>query len=248
MNKESLLLEGERLDDLGLKGLMLIQDPRYFCFGIDAVLLSSFAKVRPGDSVLDLCSGNGIIPILLSGKTKAGTITGIEIQKALFDMAKRSAALNELEDRVSFINGDLCKIEDFVKKASYDVLTVNPPYISPKGGLKNHQEAFLLARHEISCDLDAVMEAAAFALKEKGRMFLVHRPFRLVDIFASMRKSNIEPKNLRLVLPYQDKEPNLVLVEGIKGGNPELRMAPPLVIYESESVYTKEIREIYGYE
>lgn len=246
MNRESLLLEGERLDDLGLKGLMLIQDPRYFCFGIDAVLLSSFARVRPRESVLDLCSGNGIVPVLLSGKTKARSIVGLEIQKALFDMAKRSVLYNKIEDRVSFINGDLCRIEDYIEKTAFDAVTVNPPYMPENAGIKNEEEAFLIARHEIKCNLDSVLRAASYALKEKGRFFMVHRPLRLADIFASMRKYNIEPKSLRLVFPYRDKEPNLVLTEGIKSGNPELRIAPPLVVYESPGVYTKEIQEIYG--
>lgn len=248
MNKDYLIHENERLDDLGRDGLMLIQDPRYFCFGIDAVLLSSFAKIKSGDKVLDLCTGNGIIPVLLSGKTKAKEIVGLEIQKALVEMAQRSVEYNEIGDRVSFIHANLCEIEKSVLKNSFNAVTVNPPYMARESGLTNDSEPFYIARHEALCSLEDVIRAASYALTPKGRFFMVHRPLRLVDIFTSMRKYNLEPKTMRFVMPYENKEPNLVLIEGIKEGNPEIRVQPPLVVYNYDGTYKDEIMEIYGYE
>ncbi len=241
------LRAGERIDDLQRNGLRIIQDPERFCFGMDAVLLSGYAAVPAGAGVLDLGSGTGIIPILLSAKTKASQLVGLEIQAESADMAERSVRLNHLEERVRIIQGDIREAAELFDAASFDVVTANPPYMPQGHGLVNPEDAKALARHEIACSLEDVIKAAAYCLKESGTLAMVHRPFRLTDIFSAMRKHRLEPKRMRLVYPREDKEPAMVLIEGRKGGNPCLSVEKPLIIYGPDGKYTEEITEVYGY-
>ncbi len=242
-----MLNSGERLDDLG-RGLFLIQDPKLFCFGIDAVLLSSYAKVRRNETVVDLCSGNGIIPILLSKKTSAKELIGIEIQKAPCDMAVRSVDYNRLSDRVKMLNADIRELDRIIPGFKADVITVNPPYMKSNAGAGNDRKELRVARFEEECTLKDVLYASKKLLKEKGRLYMVHRPLRLVEIFKTMSDYGIEPKKMRLVQPFAGEEPNLVLIEGVLGAGSELRVEAPLVIYDSPGNYTKEVRSWYGYE
>ena len=240
------LLSGERLDDLQRDGLMIIQNPKWFCFGMDAVLLSSFANVPEGKKVLDLGCGNGIIPILLSAKTKTEYIEGLEIQADIADMARRSVKYNKLESRVHITTGDIKEAAEIFGAASFDVVTTNPPYMIGSHGLTGENSAKTIARHETLCTLDDIIAQAAKVLVPKGRFYMVHRPFRLAEIMSVMVKYKIEPKRMRLVQPYADKEPNLVLIEGLRGGKSRIEVERPLIVYEKTGVYTDEILDIYG--
>lgn len=241
------LNEGERVDDLERCGYKIIQNPKKFCFGMDAVLLSGFCEVRKNEKVLDLCSGNGIIPLLLLGKTKGESFTGIEIQEESVDLAVRSILANNVGDKVKVVQGDIKNIEEYFDKASFEVVTCNPPYMINTDGIKNEQSYKSIARHEILCDFDDVAKAAAKMLRPGGRFYLVHRPFRLVELFATLTKYRLEPKRIRLIHPYIDKEPNMVLIEAHLNGKSRLTIESPLVVYESENKYTQEILNIYGY-
>jgi len=241
------LNEGERVDDLQRCGLKIIQDPKRFCFGMDAVLLSGFCEVRKDEKVLDLCTGNGIIPILLAGKSTAKSICGIEIQEESFNLFQRSISANNLGDRVSAVLGDIKNIQDFYSKASFDMVTCNPPYMIASHGIKNDESYKAIARHEIMCSFDDVAKSASLMLKPGGRFYLVHRPFRLVEIFNTLSKYKLEPKRMRLVYPYVDKEPNMVLIEACLNGKSRISVEKPLIVYESENKYTPEIYDIYGY-
>lgn len=276
---------GERLDDLQRDGAKLIQNPALFCFGMDAVLLSAFAEeyVRPQSRLLDLCSGTGIISILMNTRWQdsrrktepvwqdsrnalepegqdgrggpAGgpqadrahpDFLGIEINSMCVDMARRSAAGNGQEAYVHFRQGDLRNIRELIDAASFDIVTVNPPYMIGGHGLVGGNEALTVARHEVMCSLDDVCAAAGYALRPQGRLCMVHRPFRLADIFRSLNAHGLEPKRLRMVQPTADKEPNMVLVEAVRGGRPRLKVERPLVIYGRPGVYTDEVRQLYG--
>lgn len=227
------LLEGERLDDLQLSGYYIIQDPKRFCFGIDAVMLSDFAKVKPGERVLDLGTGTGVIPILLSAKTKGLHFTGLEIQPESADMAQRSVRYNDLEDKVDIVTGDIKEAAELFGTASFDVITTNPPYMLKEHGLKNHGDARTIARHEILCTLDDILRESAKLLREsKGRFYMIHKPFRLAEILTKMCQYKIEPKRIRFVHPYVDKEPTMVLIEGLKGGKSRVTVEPPIIMYE----------------
>ena len=244
-----MVKENERVDDLQLKGFKIIQDPAKFCFGIDAVLLSGFADVRKGDTVMDLGTGTGIIPILLAGKTLAQSIYGVDIQPDMIEMAGRSILLNKLESRVFITQMDIKDIggeNTHLKKRSFDVVTSNPPYKKAGSGLINPDDSKAVARHELLCSLGDVICAAAFLLKVGGRLEMVHRPERLADIFYAMRQANIEPKRVQMVYSNYNKPPSLTLVEGVLGGRPSLKWLPPLFIYDSEGNYTKEVRALYG--
>lgn len=240
-----LLLEGERLDDLQ-NGYMLIQDPKKFCFGMDAVLLSGFAKVKTGEKTLDLCCGTGIIPILLRVKTKGRDYTGLEIQESCADMARRSVSYNRLEEEIQIVTGDVKEATAIFGRASFDVVTCNPPYMVGQHGLVNPERPKAIARHEVLCTLEDVVSQAASLLKSRGRFYLVHRPFRLTEILGTLHKYKLEPKRVRLVYPYVDKEPNMVLVEAVYGGKSRVTVEKPLIVYESPGVYTSEILEVYG--
>lgn len=241
------LKENERVDDLQRCGYGIIQHPGKFCFGMDAVLLSGFATVKKNETVIDLGTGTGIIPILLEAKTEGKHFTGLEIQKESVDMAARSVMMNNLEGKIDIVHGDIKDASGIFGKGKFDVVTSNPPYMNNSHGLKNDNEPIAIARHEILCSLEDVIAQGAALLGNKGRMYLVHRPFRLSEIFDCMKKHHMEPKRMQLVYPFVDKEPNMVLIEGIKGANPWLKVERPLVVYEQKGVYTKDILEIYGY-
>lgn len=238
---------GERIDDLQRCGYRIIQNTQKFCFGIDAVLLSSFAKVNEGEKVVDLGTGNGILPILLSAKTKGEHFTGIEIQDEIAMMAKRSVSLNNLDEKISIINGDIKNVKEMFNPESINVVVSNPPYMIADHGIINPDSPKALARHEIKCDFADIVRASKYLLKNSGRLYLVHRPFRLVEIFKTLSDNLLEPKRMQLVHPYIDHEPNMVLIEAIKGGKSRLTIEKPLVVYESKGKYTQEILDIYGY-
>lgn len=239
------LLENERLDDLGRKGYRIIQNPEKFCFGIDAVLLTGFARVKLGSRVLDLGTGTGIIPILLEAKTQAEHLTGLEIQEESADMARRSVAYNGLEDKISIVTGDIKEAGSLLGAASFDVITCNPPYMIGGHGLQNPSVPKMIARHEILCTFEDVAREAAYLLKQGGTFYLVHRPFRLAEIITTLAAHKLEPKRIRFVHPYVDKEPNMVLIEARKGGNPRVTVEKPLIVYKEKGEYTDEIYDIY---
>ena len=238
--------DDERIDDLQCKGYQLIQKPQGFCFGVDAVLLSSFVKVKPGQRVLDLCTGSGVIPILLAAKTEGEHFTGLELQKEYADMAGRSVSLNNLEDKIDIICGDVKDGKKLFEPASFPVVTVNPPYMTDNHGLKNVYEPKTIARHEVALCLEDVVSLAGYVLPESGNFFMIHKPFRLAEIFDVMKAYHIEPKRMRLIHPYIDKEPTMVMVQGTKGGRQRITVEPPLIIYREPNVYSDEIHEIYG--
>lgn len=236
----------ERIDDLQIKGYRLIQNPELFCFGVDAVLLSSFAKAKDTDKVIDLGCGNGIIPILMAAKTDAKRIVGLEIQDESAKLATRSVELNELSDRISIVKGDIKEASSIFGASSFQVVTTNPPYMNENHGLVNDYSAKAIARHELLCSLEDIIRESARLLVPSGRLYMIHRPHRLEDILVLMREYHIEPKHLRFVHPYVDKEPTMVLIEGLRGGKPSMKIDPPLIIYEDVNKYTKEINDIYG--
>lgn len=246
MKKIIDLQANERLDDLQLDGLEIIQNPGKFCFGMDAVLLSNFARVKSTDSVLDLGTGTGIIPILLSAKTKAERIVGLEIQEESADMARRSVLHNQLENRIEIVTGDVKEAATIFGPVSFDVITTNPPYMIGQHGITNPTDAKAIARHEILCDLDDILRESAKILGYGGRFYMVHRPFRLAEIFSKMVSYKIEPKRMRMVHPYIDREPNMVLIEGVRSGNSRMTVEPPLVVYKEPGVYTDELLKKYG--
>ena len=241
---ENLPGKNERIDDLQ-NGYFVIQDPERFCFGVDAVLLSHFAGVKTGERVLDLGTGTGIIPILLAANTSGNDFTGLEIQEDCAEMALRSVRLNHLEDRVRIECGDLKEAAEIFGAASFHVVTCNPPYMIGQHGLKNPSLPKAVARHEILCTFDDVARETAKLLKDRGRFYLVHRPFRLAELFETLKKYRLEPKRMRLVHPFADREPNMVLIEARKNGNSRLSVEKPLFIYEKPGVYTEEIYRIY---
>ena len=238
---------GERLDDLQIKGYEIIQSPGRFCFGMDAVLLSSFAKVKRNESALDLGTGTGILPILLEAKNEGSRYVGLEIQEESADMARRSVAMNGLQEKIEVVTGDIKEAAAVFGKATFDVVTCNPPYMTDLHGLKNPELPKAIARHEVLCSLEDVVREASAVLKPNGRFYMVHRPFRLAEIFAMCQKYKLEPKAMRLVHPFADKEPNMVLLECLKGGKSMIKIAPPLVVYKEPGVYTDEIYQVYGY-
>ena len=242
-----LVKPGERVDDLERNGLKIIQNPSLFCFGMDAVLLSGFVSAQDGEKVLDLGTGTGIIPILLSAKTGASHLTGLEIQSVSADMAGRSVRMNDLAGKIDIVEGDIKEAEVLFSPASFDVVTANPPYMIEGHGIADKTDSKAIAKHEILCDLEDVVKAASYVLHQKGRFYMVHRPFRLTDILEMMRKYRLEPKRMKLVYPSVDKEPVMVLIEGLKDGKARLTVEKPLIIYDRDGRYTKEITEIYGY-
>lgn len=231
----------ERIDDLQLKGYRIIQNPNHFCFGIDAVLLSEFAYIKSGGKMLDLGTGTGIIPILMEAKTMGREFVGLEIQEDSVDMARRSLMLNGIEDKVSIVHGDIKEASDIFGRSSFDVVTSNPPYMINNHGLINPDLPKAIARHEMLCTLENIIQEAAALLVPGGHFFMVHRPFRLAEIFDVMIKYKLEPKRMRLVYPYIDKEPSMVLIEGIFGAKSRITVERPLIIYGEDGKYTKDI-------
>lgn len=242
-----ILKENERIDDLQRNHYKIIQDPERFCFGMDAVLLSGFARAKEGDRVLDLGTGTGIIPILMEAKTQAAHFTGLEIQHESADMAARSVRLNHLEGKIEIVTGDIKEAVSLFGAASFDVVTCNPPYMTEHHGLTNPEAPKAIARHELLCTLEDVISQAAKLLKPGGNFYMVHRPFRLVDIITLLRTYGVEPKRMKMVYPFVDKEPNMVLIEANRGGRPRLSVEKPLIVYKEPGVYTDEIYDIYGY-
>lgn len=241
------LKETERIDDLQLKGLKLIQDKNGFCFGVDAVLLANFAKVKKGANVADLGTGTGIIPILIAGKSEAKNIVGVEIQEDVYEMATRSVKLNSLEDRVKIINTDIKTVDKELEINNYHVVTSNPPYMHADG-IKNPNDKKAISRHEVKCNLEDVIKAASRLVMPRGKFFMIHRPTRLVDIITLGRKYRLEPKVIQFVHPKPKKAPNLVLVEFVKDGKSELKILDPLYVYGEDGEYTKELKDIYSNE
>lgn len=242
-----VLKEQERIDELQRNGYRIIQHTEKFCFGMDAVLLSGFVRAKEGERILDLGTGTGIIPILLEAKTKAAHLTGLEIQAESADMAQRSVMLNGLEDKITIIEGDIKEADKLFEAASFDIVTCNPPYMIGQHGLQNPDAPKAIARHEILCTLEDVAAKAAKLLRPGGRFFMVHRPFRLAEIMTVLTQYRLEPKRMRLVYPYIDKEPNMVLMEASRGGRSRMTVEKPLIVYESPGVYTREIYDVYGY-
>ena len=238
---------GERIDELHRNGYQIIQKTDGFCFGMVAVLLSGFAAVKDGENALDLGTGTGIIPILLEAKTAGRHFSGLEIQHEMADMASRSVALNRLEDRIDIIEGDIREASRIFGRASFDVVTSNPPYMNDSHGLKNPDLPRAIARHEILCTLEDVIRETAALLRSGGRFYMVHRPRRLVDIICLLRQYGLEPKRLKFVHPFADKEANMVLVEAVRGGRTMMKVEKPLIVYREQGVYTSEIYDIYGY-
>ena len=243
----SNLLPGERIDELQRNGYRIIQNPERFCFGMDAVLLSGFARAKKQERCLDLGCGNGIIPILMEAKTEGKHFTGLEIQPESADMARRSVALNGLQDRIDIVEGDIKDASKIFGASSFHVVTTNPPYMTAQHGLTNLYEAKTIARHEVLCNLEDIIRESARLLMPGGRFYMVHRPFRLAEIISLMVQYRMEPKRMRLVYPYVDREPNMVLIEGLRGGKSRMTVEKPLIVYKEPGKYTDEIYEVYGY-
>lgn len=238
----------ERIDDLQLDGLRLIQNPKWFCFGVDAVLLSDFAaaSIKKGSRVLDLCTGNGIIPVLLSAKSVADEICGIEIIEPVADLAKRNVVLNGLESKVKITADDLKNSVDIFGKGTFDNICCNPPYKENKGGIRNADDIVTAARHEVFCTLEDIISVSEKLLKPYGKLTIIHRPERLVDIICLMKERRIEPKRLRFVHPAPGKTATMILIEGAKHQKPKLFLEPPLYIYDDNGNYSEEIEKIYN--
>lgn len=243
---EIKLKKNERIDDLHCKGFKIIQNVEGFCFGMDAVLLSSFCEIKNNSNVVDLGTGTGIIPILLWAKNKIKKIYGIEIQKEVADMAARSVRLNNLEENIEIINIDLNKSLEVLGVNNFDAVTCNPPYMAQGEGIINPQDKKAISRHEITCNLEDVIRTSGRLLKHHGRFFLVHRPHRIVDILCLLRKYKLEPKGIRFVHPKIGDKPNLVLIKSVKAAKPELKFEKPLYVYNDDGTYTEEIYKIYG--
>lgn len=243
---KTLLRENERIDDLQRKGYRIIQNPNYFCFGMDAILLSGFATVKKGEKVLDLGTGTGIIPILLEAKTQGESFIGLEIQESVADMASRSVQLNQLEDKVSIICGDIKEASKLLKPCSFDVITCNPPYMNQTHGIVNPTQPKAIARHEILCNFEDIAREASKLLKPKGRLYLVHRPRRLMDLLCILRNYHLEPKRMRYIHPYENEEANMVLIEALHNGGVQMRVESPLIVYHKPGEYTQEVLQIYG--
>lgn len=241
------LKEHERIDELHRNNYRIIQKDNGFCFGMDAVLLSGFARVSPGERALDLGTGTGIIPILLEAKTEGEHFTGLEIQEEMAKMAARSVALNALEHKIDIITGDIKEAGRIFGKASFDVVTTNPPYMNDCHGLKNPDLPKAIARHEVLCTLEDVVREGAGVLRPGGRFYMVHRPRRLIEIITALTKYGLEPKRMKMVHPFIDKEANMVLIEAVRGGRAMIKVEKPLVVYQEQGVYTDEIYDIYGY-
>ena len=245
MVKNNLLKENERIDSLQRNGYSIIQDSTRFCFGMDAVLLTEFVRLKKDDKVIDLCTGTGVIPILLCAKSEAAHFCAVEIQKESADMAKRSVELNELEEKIDVLCEDLNNLKGVFDNASFDAVTVNPPYMIPGKALVNPDESKAIARHEIKCTLRDVLSESSRLLKNGGKFFMVHKPERLDEIIVTMKDLKIEPKRLRIVYPKIDSKPNMILIEGAKCANAGMIIEKPLIIYDESGVYTPEVSKIY---
>lgn len=243
----NILKDNERIDDLEFENLKIIQNKSWFCFGVDAVLLSDFAKdIKPNSSVIDLCSGSGIISILLSKKTKPKSITAVEIQKDVAEMSERSIKLNNLQDTIKVYNTDLNNLENLFHNNSFDSIVTNPPYKEVNTGIQNESLNKLISRHEIKCTLDDILKVSSNLLKNNGSFYMVHRPNRLCDIICTMRKYHVEPKLIKFVQPNINKPPNLVLIKGVKNAKAFLKFENNLILYNLDGSYTNELLKIYN--
>ena len=244
---EVKLNEDERIDDLQLKGLKIIQNLKWFCFGIDSVLLSDFVNnIKNNSFVLDLGTGTGILPILLCGKTNLKRVIGIEVQQDVAEIAKRNIELNNLKDRFNVINDNINNIDKYFGKNEFDVIITNPPYKKNNDGVKNENKQKLISRHEILATLEDFIKVASYCLKDRGSFYMVHKVERLVDIICHMRKYKIEPKRLRFVFTNEKSKPTLVLIEGVKNARPFLKIDSNIYIYNEDGEYTTQIKEIYS--
>lgn len=253
------LRDNERIDDLERNGYGIIQKNDGFCFGMDAVLLSGFANVRAGGTAVDLGTGTGIIPILLEAKTRGSSFYGVELQEAMAEMAERSVRLNALSEKVHIVRGDICGISgnadaDAVTaelreklKGRVDTVTSNPPYMKQNHGLTNPGDAKAISRHEVKCSLKDVCRAASVLLKNGGHFYMVHRPLRLPEIISELKAVKLEPKRLKPVYPFADREANMILIDAVKGAGEECRLEKPVIVYKEPGVYNDEIYDIYGY-
>lgn len=242
------LLPGERIDELHRKGYRIIQKEDGFCFGMDAVLLSDFAKAGKREKVLDMGTGTGILPILMEARTEGGHFTGLEIQEEFASMAGRSVALNGQEDKIEIVLGDIKEASSLFGLDRFDVVVSNPPYMVAEHGLANPDRRKAIARHEVLCDLSDLLRETKKVLKNKGRFYMVHRTYRMAEIIHLMVEYGLEPKRIRFVYPFADKEPNIMLIEAMKGAKSRIKVEPPLIVYEKPGVYSDEIYRIYGYE
>lgn len=238
-----MIYENEKVEDLGIKNYKIIQTKDGFCFGSDAVLLARFARFPEGGRVLDMCTGTGIIPVLIRAKNNLALIDAIEIIPSVADMAKRTMELNSLSDCIRVRCGDLKDAAEIYGKRVFDAVTVNPPYMNKGGGLVNPKETLAAARHEIFCTLDDVVKSASEVLKQNGKLFMVHRADRLCDVVTSFRKYKIEPKRLTMVQPNFSSAPNLILIEGAYGGRAQLKITPPVFMYDENGRYIQQIKE-----
>lgn len=272
MGGDPVLKDGERIDDLERNGYRIIQKTASFCFGMDAVLLSGFARVKKGETAVDLGTGTGIIPILLKAKSEGRHFYGIELQHEMAEMARRSVELNGLSEEIDILTGDIREISGSIDSAGEadrqpgsaseirsfsdtvnalkgrtDVVTSNPPYMKTSHGLKNPDDSRAIARHEVKCTLSDVCRAASVLLKSGGRFYMVHRPLRLPEIITELKAARLEPKRIKPVYPFIDREANMILIEAVKDAGPECRFEKPIVVYKAAGVYSDEIYDIYGY-
>jgi len=241
------LRENERIDDLEFKGLKIIQNDKWFKYGMDSVILTDFSKkIKNNSKVLDIGTGTGIISILLSKKINVKKIVGFEIQDEVADMAKRSVRLNHLEEKIDIINENIVNIQNYYDNNYFDAIITNPPYQKNNTGLKSENEKNLISRHEIKCSLEDIILKSFYVLKDKGEFYMVHRPERLVDILYLMRKYKIEPKELRFVYSKVEEKPNIILIKGVKNAKEFLKILKPLIVYNEDGSYTEEILRIYN--
>lgn len=241
-----ILKENEKIEDLQCKGLKIIQNKKGFCFGMDAVLLANYCDLKKNSKVVDLGTGTGIIPVLLCGKKDVSKVIGIEIQEEVAEMAVRSVKMNNLDSKINILNIDLNNAEDYLEINSFDAVVTNPPYKLSNSGIINPSDKKAISRHEVKCTLEDVIKVASRLLKHHGRLFMIHRPQRLVDIMCLLRQYKLEPKHIRLVHPKVGEKPNMVLIKAVKAANRELRFEKPLYVYNDDGIYTDEIYKIYN--
>ncbi len=243
-----LLKENEKIEDLQCKGLRIIQNKKWFCFGMDAVLLANYCELKKGSKVVDLGTGTGIIPLILYAKKDISLAIGVEIQPEVAEMADRSIRLNNLEDKIKILNIDLKEITNHLEPYSFDAVVSNPPYKLYNSGIKNPSDQKAISRHEVMCTLEDVIKNASKLLKQYGKFYMIHRPDRLVDIMCLLREYKLEPKRIRFIHPHVNDKPNMVIIQASKNGNKELKFDPPLYVYNENGEFSKEVHTIYNSE
>lgn len=244
--EEILLKENEKIEDLQCKGLKIIQNKKWFCFGMDAVLLANYCEFKKGSKVVDLGTGTGIIPLILYAKKNISLAIGVEIQPEVAEMASRSVQLNGLDDSIKILNIDLKEVTSYLEPNSFDAVVSNPPYKMTNSGIKNPNDQKAISRHEIMCTLEDVIKNASKLLKQYGKFYMIHRPDRLVDIMCLLRQYKLEPKRIRFVHPKANEKPNMVIIQASKNGNKELKFDTPLYVYNEQGQFSDEIHTIYG--